>query len=258
MELWLHYIKYTSEATSVVCGGKPELGLSCDYLLHGMLATAASHLAYLKPDHRAKYNLLSRQHQDLALGPFQQAMESITEENASFVFSYGILLVVGSLSSSEIIPTQRGNEPSSRIADWVICIRGCRSVCLVAKSDIGGFPINELQKLRETFAFTVQGFNATLTVAMKIPSPNSVPQRMSNRLLLTLWPLTVTDAFVRLLSEMRPPALIIMAHYCLILRRGKDCWYMAESGLKIFQAIQHYLGEEWSAYVEYPRRVFGL
>lgn len=51
MELWLHYIKYTSEATSVMFGGKSDLGLSCNYLLHGMLATAAIYLAYLKPEH---------------------------------------------------------------------------------------------------------------------------------------------------------------------------------------------------------------
>lgn len=51
MELWLHYIKYTSEATSVMFGGKSDLGLSCNYLLHGMLATAAIYLAYLKPEY---------------------------------------------------------------------------------------------------------------------------------------------------------------------------------------------------------------
>ncbi|PVH73265.1 hypothetical protein DL98DRAFT_538515 [Cadophora sp. DSE1049] len=143
MELWHHYIKYTFEATSVMFGGKPELGLSCDYLLHGMLATAAIHLAYLQPENRAKYNLLSRQHQDLALGPFQRAMTAITDENADNLFAYGTLLMVCSLASSESIPPSGSNEPSSGIADWVIFVRGCRSISVAAKSDIGGLPIKE-------------------------------------------------------------------------------------------------------------------
>lgn len=118
--------------------------------------------------------------------------------------------------------------------------------------------LQAMENLRQTFAFTVSGFNATLTMAMKTHSPKSLPERLSKRLFVTLWPFSVNDCFVRLLSEMRPPAMIIMAHYCLILRRAKDCWYMAESGLRIFEAIQHNLGEEWSAYIEYPRRVFVL
>lgn len=152
MELWLHYIKYTSEATSVTFGGKSELGLSCDYLLHGMLATAAIHLAYLKPEHRAKYNQLSRQHQDLALGPFQRAMTSLTNDNVDCLFAYSTLLVVCSLASSESIPPQGSSEPSSRIADWVIFVRGCRSISVAAQSDIGGLPIKECRSSRGSWS----------------------------------------------------------------------------------------------------------
>lgn len=311
MELWHHYIKHTSEATSVMFGGRPELGLSCDYLLHGMLATAAIHLGYLHPEHRQRYNLLSRQHIDLALGPFQRAMASISDENIIYLFTYSTLLVVCSLAASQGAHTYGGSEPSSGIADWVICVRGCRSITAAANFDIGGLPIgpwiehmvkvpctpgntyklspeeegsfsriesllataplatdlpsNEveaylhaMEKLRHTFAFTVDSFNATMTLAMKDFSPEALPERLSRRLFVTLWPFSVSELFVQLLSETRPPALIIMAHYCLILRRAKDCWYMAESGLRIFQAIQHNLGEEWSTYIEYPRRVFGV
>ncbi|KAG4436268.1 hypothetical protein IFR05_008250 [Cadophora sp. M221] len=277
-----------------------------------MLATAAIHLGYLQPEHRKKYNLLSRQHLDLALGPFQRAMASVTEENIVFLFTYSTLLVVCSLAAAQGAHTYGGSETSSGIADWVICVRGCRSITATASSDIGGLPIRQwidnmvhvpctpenasklspeeegsfsriedllatlplatdlpgneevaaylhaMEKLRVTFAFTVDSFNSTLTLAMKDFSPKSLPERLSRRLFVTLWPYSVSDLFVRLLIEMRPPALIIMAHYCLILRRAKDCWYMAESGLRIFQAIQHNLGEEWSSYIEYPRRVFGV
>lgn len=60
-------IKETSEVTSVLFYRTFELGLVCGYLLHGMLAAAALHLAYLQPGNQAKHNILPRQHQHLAL-----------------------------------------------------------------------------------------------------------------------------------------------------------------------------------------------
>ncbi|CZT03658.1 hypothetical protein WAI453_008975 [Rhynchosporium graminicola] len=312
MELWHHYIVYTSEQTSVMFGRKPEIGLSCDYLLHGMLATAAIHQAYRHPDQRQKYNLLARQHLDQSFGPYHRALAIISDENVENLFSYNVLLVICSLASAESVHTSASGKSSGGIADWVVCIRGCRSIAAASTSNVQGIPIRQwidtmiqvpmtaensakispeeegsfsrveslleqskrsnnsqnmnditaclqaLQELRKTFAFTTDGFDAMLTTAMKSYSTAPVSPRLSRRLFVTIWPFLVSDRFVELLLGMYPPALMIMAHYCLILRRTQDCWYMAESGLRIFQAIQNNLAEEWSAYIEYPRRVFSV
>jgi hypothetical protein len=65
----------------------------------------------------------------------------------------------------------------------------------------------------------------------------------------------VTDTFLRLLSEKRPPALIIMAHYCLLLKYCDECWYMERRSYHLFESVQQSLGSGWDVYVEYPRRV---
>jgi hypothetical protein len=70
-----------------------------------------------------------------------------------------------------------------------------------------------------------------------------------------LWVGRVSETFIRLLSEKRPPALILTAHYCLLLKYCEDCWYMEQRAYYLFEAVKQSLGEQWALYVEYPHRV---
>jgi hypothetical protein len=46
------------------------------------------------------------------------------------------------------------------------------------------------------------------------------------------------------LSEHRPPALAIMAHFCLLLKRCHSYWYMEHRANDLFDAIQQDWTEE--------------
>jgi hypothetical protein len=121
------------------------LSLSCDYLMHGVLSTAALHLAYLNTDQRDKYNFLSTQHQDLALGPFRSAMPQITPENCHQVFAFSLLLLISQYASSRCVDfLLPSSEVTYGLTSWIICLRGCVSIAREASSHIKSGPLGPL------------------------------------------------------------------------------------------------------------------
>lgn len=125
---WHHFI--TETAATLAGPWDPRLAGSCDYLMHGTLSTAALHLAYLNPSERDKYEELSSQHRNLALGPFRDALSHITPENCHTVFSFSVFLVIAQFAPSDspralgLPGTALYNGP----ANWIVCLRACDSI----------------------------------------------------------------------------------------------------------------------------------
>jgi hypothetical protein len=71
----------------------------------------------------------------------------------------------------------------------------------------------------------------------------------------SMWPCLVKDAYVRLLSEQRPLALIIIAHYYILLKNVKDCWYLEHYVRNLFKDVEKRLGKDWGRYIERPCRI---
>ena len=113
--------------------------------MHGVMSTAALHLAYLHPEQRDRWNYLSTQHQDLALGPFRSAMLNITPENCHQVFAFSLLLLVSQYASSRysnsLFPIP---EAAPGLTSWIVCLRGCVSVVKEASSHIKSGPLGPL------------------------------------------------------------------------------------------------------------------
>jgi hypothetical protein len=80
---------------------------------------------------------------------------------------------------------------------------------------------------------------------------------ISRRIASSAWACKVSETYIQMLREQRPPALIILAHYCLLLKQCEDCWFMKHRAAGLFEAIQKRLGTEWHIYIDRPRNVFG-
>jgi hypothetical protein len=272
------------------------LAFSCDYLLHGILSTAALHLAYLCPDKRDKYNVLSARHYDIALPTFRKAISVITSENCHQVFGFSLLLIVShfaSFPSRDFLFSEA--VPNSSLSNWIVSLRGAQSIMKQARSYISSSPtLGPLTDWRkEIFSATAGGTqfvedetdkslmllldhltsspsmkNCTTIVEMEtyisttyqlrrlLTASAMTSDSLSRRAFSCIWPVIISDTFIRLLSEQRPPALAITAHYCLLLQKISDCWYMERRAYELFDIVQQGLDSEWSAYILYPRRIF--
>jgi hypothetical protein len=269
--------------------------MKCDYLMHGILSMAALHLSYLNPGQQDKYEYLSAQHQNLAIGPFRQAMSTITSENCNQVFAFSILMAI-----SQSTPSRGGNIvlPSPLAvyrgpANWIVCLRGCSSIFEEVASHITSGPIGILLKegmRAATFAMEItplpedkddqsleyvsrhllnlQYIKDSTTVAeleayaeaisqlrQLLAASSATSDSLTRRIFTSIWPAEISDTFIGLLHNERPPALIITAHYCILLKRCHSCWYMEHRAYNLFRAVQQSLTEEWMPYVERPSQV---
>jgi hypothetical protein len=298
MALWHQFITATAATISSHWGKElPLLAFNCDYLLHGILATAALHLAYLNPDQRDRYNYQSAHHQDLALGPFRQAMSEITPENCNQVFAFSILLMVSNYASFWCVDYLRPLTPVTGytgLSNWIVCLRGCSSIFQQARSHIMSGPLGflaaqedwattlatppteapqtkdeqSLQYLADHLfnlpyiksSTTVEALDAYTDAIFRLRKLLSASSQttdiISIRSMSSAWPSTISDTFIWLLNERRPPALLIMGHYCLLLKRSEAYWYMEHRANDIFEAVHRTLPEEWFPYLEHPLQVF--
>jgi hypothetical protein len=298
IKLWHQFVTATAKTISRPWERElPVLALSCDYLMHGILAAAALHLAYLYPDSRDKYEILSTQHQDLALKPFRHAMSNVTPENCNHLFAFSTLLTVFNVvpfRSTEFLVQFSDRLSDNGLSNWIVFIRGCASIFQQAQSHIKsgplGFLITQEDKMETATAggtryphdkddkslvyltqhlLTMPSIKSTTTVEemeaysdaitrlRKLLAAASVASDMaSKRTLSSIWLVTVADIFIRLLREQRPPAVIILAHYCLLLKRCEECWYMEHRAHDLFEAVRQGLREEWVVHIKHPLTVF--
>jgi hypothetical protein len=75
------------------------------------------------------------------------------------------------------------------------------------------------------------------------------------RAFASIWPVIMSDDFIQLLSQLQPVALVIMAHYCLLIKNCQSCWYMEHRADRMFDAVKQDLSDEWTIYIEHPLRV---
>lgn len=298
MVLWHHFITVT--ATTITGPWAKELplqALNCDYLMHGILATAGLHLAYLHPVHRDRYHYQSVHHQDLALRPFRQVISEITAENCNQVFAFSILLIVfnyASFRSPEYLQPFSPAVGYKGLSNWILCLRECHSIFQQARSRVLSGPLGflvpqedwvstmseprpdipptkddqSLQYLAEHLlnspyikdSTNVDALEAYRDAIFRLRQLLSASARTSDpfsrQSMSSVWPATVSDTFIWLLNEHRPPALLIMGHYCLLLKKCEECWYIEHRAYDLFQAVQQSLSEEWLSYLEHPLQVF--
>jgi hypothetical protein len=148
----------------------------------------------------------------------------------------GFLLIQGRELGFSIangaLPRPDDDESLKQITDTVLHLPSIKSSTTVEEMESY---LDAIACLRNLLAASAQGLT-------------SIMQRVTT----SMWPCQVKDTYVRLLSQCRPPALIIMAHYCILLKDVKDCWYMEHRAMNLFEAVQKGLGEEWAPYVKHP------
>lgn len=296
MVLWHHFATVT--AATIAGPWEKELplqALNCDFLMHGLLATAALHLAYLHPERRDRFNYQSAHHQDLALGPFRHVISEINLENCHQVFAFSMLLIVfnyASFRSPEYLLPFSAVTGYKGLSNWLVCLRGCYSIRQQARSHVLTGPLGFLvpqedwmtaippsdappSKDDQSLQYMVDNLfdlpyvkistsiealdaytDALIRLRQLLYASSRTTDLFSRRGISSAWPATISETFLWLLNEHKPPALLIMGHYCLLLKKCEAYWDMEHRAHDLFQAVQQSLAEEWYPYLEYPMQVF--
>lgn len=109
---------------------------------------------------------------------------------------------------------------------------------------------SETENLSDTDAYK----HAIYELRGAFAQANSTEEAMNANLVAHNFPFSVSDRFIEFVIQSRPPALVIMAHYCVLLQRIRSCSYSRDEGTKLLGVIQTRLGQEWQRLIEWPKR----
>jgi hypothetical protein len=122
--------------------GIPELAYDSPYLMHIILATAASHKAYLLPAQRERYHNLAIYHQTAGIEGFRVALADLHAHDWRPVFCFSSMFVF-SLNSA---PRQQDRNATPQELDCFVFIRGVRAVLSELEPRLDGTFLSPLSK----------------------------------------------------------------------------------------------------------------
>lgn len=272
--VWLHVV--------------PPLAKEHAFLLHGMLACSALHMAYLYPSQRQPYTIRACAHQDMAIPLFREAVDSPTENNCDAIVAFAYLLVVysfatdGETSHNSLLlindGVAGGDKATLVIPQWLHFIRaGCCMLCDVWKRIENG-PVSMLAMAWEVemddqggelphldhFLSVIPDDSSWSANTMEIYRSSAVnlaksfaymhnvgmDSGVSTWSILGMWPVSVDAGYMDLLYERHPGALILLAYYCIILKQMQERWYFAGRASKLMASIVQMLDTEWLPYID--------
>ena len=280
----LHHFTATTYAVLDVCTNSEtqriwqhnvvRIGLQHPFLLRGILAVSAAHLAYLSPNTKSKYLLQSSAHVDVALMEFRRQLLCMEESHVLPLFPLASLLVVQSLAAVNL-----QNTPD-HIGAFLSCVHLVKGVSTVLYArwhvfehcelsplisaatmqqkdvDISEFALlyNAVRDRMQEDAETDK--SACLTAISDLQSvfrcQQDHPQDKSGLAILLTWPLKLHPRFVEMLSERHPMALIILAHMVVILQSVNQVWWLSGWGARLLEAITGHLKDEFRMWLMWP------
>lgn len=252
-----------------------------DFLMHGILALSALHLAEESTgtDHR-KYSAIALGHHNQGLATYRLELGNITATNHAAVIGFSSITSTCSFAfsrpltpNSTLAPIDDLARIFSLIRSWQPVVQAARkfqSEALAAESNdsqIPTFPahaeeaFSHLHDLNldtsrhadyhetEVYAFAIDTLKACLR---SLSRPDSSPHRISD------WVNDVPDRFVSLVMEHRTLAMIILAHYAVVLHRFADTWWLKAWGPRLLEGIWWNLEPDCRDKVSWPREMVGI
>lgn len=264
----------------------PQMAFAHDFLLHGILAISALHLSTRQTSRKTELLQSAICSENLALPAFRESLSREKSQDIHAVFAFAgfvvpyMLAMSGSFDSPDCIPTLDGKH-----AHWFLSLRGV--IALLAKAwgqlaqgplspwfapsdPIEDYGINP-DDIHFVKAYAIlQSTDSPQTPDEKALSscqkaldelrrvaalPYSPCQTVNHVAAALIWPGTITEQYILLLDQRRPEALIVLAHYCVLLKRINSCWYFDGVGKNMLGQIDKLLGEEWKPGIKWALEV---
>ncbi|CAG8984282.1 hypothetical protein HYALB_00010707 [Hymenoscyphus albidus] len=289
-----HYIASTSLSLSTNSEMRlmwqvfvPQLAYQHQFLMHAILACSALHLAYQNPERQQELVAKATEHQDLGMPLFRWAMANPDLRNCEAVFLYTHLLVINCFAlekEAERLFMVDGNAKDDEgLPAWLFFIRGgCSMLCDVWDKIEAGpvrylavawdFPIDisaySDQPLIDYFVSVPhddwdeqkqkQYRIASLELANAFCCMQAMGENATTWDIIRIWLMRIPVPFTDLLKIYDPGALILLAHYCIILSRVESSWYLKGRASRLLFMITRRLDEKWHRYIRWPLEEIGV
>ncbi|RAK77118.1 Zn(II)2Cys6 transcription factor [Aspergillus fijiensis CBS 313.89] len=287
LELMMHWCNSTYKALSrhgitdaIWQARVPEEALSHPFLMHGLLALSAIHLARTRDEvKRAAYVSVAVAHENQALAFFREQLSDINASNAKAMFAFASVVVVytfGFLHPSHAPGTDDPWACINGILQVFTLTRGVQQILNEATSTIRDSDWGALFQLDDYDDVLPDDERSALDRLHEVnhvckgqdPAHDSTTYEHAIENLADLmaaahqgvtsvrqacrWAIRLKAEFVQLLQEHQPLALIIVAYYCAILHRLRDIWFVDDWGIRVLKAIWQVLDDQWRPLLDLP------
>ncbi|GFF68415.1 hypothetical protein IFM47457_02054 [Aspergillus lentulus] len=254
----------------------PQL-LKAPYVVNELLAFSALHLSTKHPERQEYYRTHAAQLQTHALTNFKETDLEVNQETCVPMFLFSGILGLHTLCD---VLVYRDNDFDQFVDKFVQCFRlhrGVRAICgkswdmlhqsvlkplLTDGASLYQFD-GRLGAGCEKLLHLVQAakLGATLTDIYKQAIEHL--QTSTNALMAAGslagsshgsigWPVLVSPEYIDLLLQRRPEALVILAHYGILLHSCRDSWMFGDGGRFLIESIRDFLGPDWTEWLEWP------
>lgn len=266
----------------------PEIAFLHPFLLHGLLAITALHRARLQSDPTSSLWAEASFHHQNALSLFRSALSNVTIENCDACFAFSSILAIYAWASSGgtgdlfFIGTSRLEQDVGPI-EWFQLLRGASTLLKTFWADMEKGPLSPILKLwegsEEPPDQTSPEDDAKFLTLMRLwdPSPGNLTGSEVDALNKALnllrhvygqlpyfgmrvcaisatfsWPVQVPDVYIEMVQKRQPEALILLAHYCLLLNRVNNFWWIQGMSRHLLENIHQSIGTKLESWIGWP------
>ena len=260
------------------------------FVMHGLLAISALHLARLHPDRRGESKAVAYEQQQHALPLYKAAMDRADEGTCHALFAFASILAVLEFAAPEVpdglmflVSKDDGELPA-----WLHLVRGGCILLWTLWHVISNGPMkaligpgqdptdvpygpddHHLTGLLPLFSSpgtVLSADSAELEVYLDslqslrwvftLPYVNE--SSFTYRYVIQLWPAKVPQNYITMLNERRPGALILLAYYCVLLDRASGWWYLEGRAMQLMSHISTNLNTEHLIWIQWPLQVITI
>ncbi|KAJ5480866.1 hypothetical protein N7539_006760 [Penicillium diatomitis] len=245
--------------------------------MHGILAMSALHFVHLRQDGRqAEWLDLAISHKSEALALFHEQLQQIDESNAKAMMSFAGIAVVFSFASALHCSNTDDGPSVNALIDLLILTRGVHTIITHASdflrksnfapifdiSDDGtvlpndfGEALARLDKLNAQYGRDFPAHKKDLYES----SINSL--RSLGRFAFTEpgsltfvggWAIGSSKYYLDELRNREPLALVILAHFCVLLHHVRHNWCIGPWGRIVLGEIVQILHSDWQCHITWP------
>ncbi|KAL4951369.1 hypothetical protein BDW69DRAFT_39476 [Aspergillus filifer] len=297
LELMLQWVNKTyaiftrSQQTEVVWRTYvPEEALAHPFLMHGILAFAALHIACTRPSvspgfgesgHDRDYLQIAISHQDQALALYREKLGDITTSNAKAMFAFASIIVLYAFGFPRT--AEPGNTAVGDLLQAFVLARGIQHILNQAMNAIfDDYTWGLLQNFNnydpvlpieaQAALDRLHSANETCTRQDPILHDTALYQGAIDYLtdmmaavyagmgfaVACRWVIKLQPTFLDRIRDRRPLALVILAHFCALLPQLQDVWFGTEWATRVLQDIWYSLDDYWRPLIhDCMEEVFG-
>ncbi|KAI9694679.1 MAG: hypothetical protein M1822_000295 [Bathelium mastoideum] len=250
--------------------------------MHGLLALAALHVAYLRPVDSCKYLQSCDKHQAIALQKFRSILSSpVDPQLADALFALSATLSLSSMARS-CTPNETATMGINAVVELFILTKGIRDVIQLSYEQIKQGPMAEMLD-RQAFAegksghlpFSVQSrFGAIREMLSTYGLDPEALEHCQSALTeleeiykyiayfsqevnietggISRWQVSVSMGYVKLMQSLNPPALVILAYYAAALTAVRTAWYTHNWAEYALHGISEALNDNMQHWLHWP------